>query len=777
MVNEHVRVFPMMLIRTAGLPSSCLNELSGSWPEEKISETEQSLIVRRCFDDLLAVLDQSGFRTAVYNARKDFFNRQKIPPDAFLGLLDGHPNIRAADELLRQIGLWKELQDQKDNWRKCYDEIMQENLHAVQKAAQTETLQRALLFASHDLLDRLPSFCQRPVGDFHKKDRQTALALLKYLTRAAAKTSPLSRFTTLSFRRLSPETPGDTEIPLFSKSAVIPNVALLPAIYEILLRQPAFYRSLAVILNPCISPDQRNTWLFFDGERESFQHLAENPVAGFVVQTMLTNDRKMRFTALVDLLQKTVEAGPEQLQSLVFELIDIGLLEWELPEKGMTPGWCGGLYNYLGFLSPQLPVIVETAALLQWLRTSARSLPFQSVAEAQAVQRQTAVMISDFFDRFGAAAPPIPPEQIFFEDVCEEVELDLPASVVRQTANDLSECWRALPASKLSGLHAGIIACGLEELKEGESVDFLAFSRKILDRKNPESPSIRLAVSRGKMGALLQFYKLENGEFGAVVNGIFPGGGKLFARWLHLFPPEFQQSLEGWNDALPFPWQGWSNANFQPVLSDDTLTVPDGRVTGKRHGKLIALGNVLVSRQSNALQLVDRESNSVIRLNDLGLEVAELRPPAMQILHALGVPFFSMQAITQAQPGWQTGGEGWRFRARATYRSLVLLRASWEIDVSILTAWRDIPGDPDFFRSVRSDLSGMGIPGRFFARFYGAKPQYFDQDSPILFSLFKKMLKQTDKSLLITEMLPVPEQYVAQKDGACATELVIEFEV
>ncbi|MCB0575652.1 MAG: hypothetical protein KDC61_13925, partial [Saprospiraceae bacterium] len=38
--------------------------------------------------------------------------------------------------------------------------------------------------------------------DFDKKDRRVGLALLRYLTRAVTKTSPLSRFTTISVQAI-----------------------------------------------------------------------------------------------------------------------------------------------------------------------------------------------------------------------------------------------------------------------------------------------------------------------------------------------------------------------------------------------------------------------------------------------------------------------------------------------------------------------------------------------------------------------------------------------
>nr|MBP6827348.1 hypothetical protein [Saprospiraceae bacterium] len=288
--------------------------------------------------------------------------------------------------------------------------------------------------------------------------------------------------------------------------------------------------------------------------------------------------------------------------------------------------------------------------------------------------------------------------------------------------------------------------------------------------------SAELPSGRGKAGALLQIFKKETGEYGAVVNGLFPGGGKLFARWLHLFPAQFQHLLAEWNDAVPFPWQGWSNANFQPAAKN-TLSVPDGRMAAKAGGRQAILGNIMVRRINDLLQLFDNETKEVIQLTDLGLEAAELRPASMQVLQCLGMSYFSLHPLIREHQQWKTGGAGWRFRDRAEFRSLVLLRKAWEISPGFASAWPGKPGEARFFHLLRRELSAIGVPPYFFTHFNGEKPQYFDFGSPISMYLFGKMLKQTDGPFVLTEMLPLPEECVVHKHGLHAAEFVVEFEV
>jgi hypothetical protein len=778
--DDAMKIFPLMLIRTGGLPLQWLEELACEWPEGNVPETELAAAVQRAFDAALSALDDSPLRTAVYNARRDFFQKRKMPGEAFERFLEENQEKPNIVQLLENLNFWKRNQNSKKDFFQRYENALQANYRLLQEAAKDETLRRALLFASHDLLDRLPGFSQKSPESFNKKDRQTALSLLQYLTRAVAKTSPLSKFTTVSLWQ--PARPRDTDFSI-SKSVVTPNVALLPALYQVLLREPAFYRALSISLNPSIvrneQPTTKNeqlTWLYFDGENESFQQMATNSVAELTVEILLENGRKMPFSALLAQLEKEVEASPEQLQHLVFELIDYGLLEWDWPEKGLFPGWCGALYNFLGFLPEQSPLIVEAAALLQWLRATARVLPFQPLEDAQASQREAVRQVKDFFERHGAAPPPIPPEQIFFEDVEETVEADVSQEAVLALANDLAECWKKRGIQALPPFRERLFSFAEKTLQEGQVVDFLSFCKKLLEEKTTSGSALRSCATvkeAYKIGALLQIFKDENGKFRAVVNGLFPGGGKLFARWLHLFPAGLTGRLKTWNDAIPFPWLGWSNANFQPVFSEKTLAVPSGRMRGNSE---ILLGNLAVRRISKGVQLIDIETNEPILFTDLGLESPESRPLAMQVLWYLGVPWVSLACLLPARI-WGRAGEGWFFWERVEFGSLVLARRAWQPSEERVAKWLAAINEADFFRLVRGEMSAAGVPRCFFAKFFQGKPQFFDRDCPISMILFAKMLRKRKTPPVLTEMLPLPEQCVVKKNGARVAEFVLEFEV
>ncbi|MBL7796435.1 MAG: lantibiotic dehydratase, partial [Saprospiraceae bacterium] len=438
---------PFLLVRTAGLPFARIGPPAADWPalESAVKAAGAARIICETallatFDDALGALPAGNLRTAVYNARKDFFKKKCLPAPAFLQEMESR--IPALAQAMRG---WEQavaaLRVARDRCMEQYDNALVEAYRRIQAVAAEPEFQRALLFAGHDLLDRLPHFSEKNPEEFSKKERRTALAVHQYATRMATRTVPLGRFATVSLHALNVESDPEAEpMPDFGKSVVGPNVALLEALYTVLLREPVFYRALHVRLNPCIA--QKNgaayRWLYFDGETESFQETPATPLLDHLVESFLENKRRMAFAELLTHLPEVVEATPEALEAWLLDLADTGFLEWELPEAGLSPDWCGGLYRFLGFL-PAEPVVVDTASLLQTLRTTARTLPYLPPLEAVAAQRAVAGQVREYFGRWKMEGVlPIPPEQLFYEDVERPTGVPVPDPVFHNLLNQLA---------------------------------------------------------------------------------------------------------------------------------------------------------------------------------------------------------------------------------------------------------------------------------------------------------------------------------------------------
>jgi hypothetical protein len=794
--NDGLKIFPMTLIRVGGLPLSVWKPLACGIPDwGRLQNQEQDSVIQllEAFDQALVLLADSPLRTDVYNARKAFFQRRKMPAKGLEAQIHAEKKL---EQLYKSICIRHDIQKEKQIAELHFEINLAHNFSTLQLFCQNEMLSKGLLYTSHDLLASLPAFANKTIAEFGKKDRRTAFSLLQYLTRGVFKTSPLSQFTTVQIQSLTAmrEITVEEGAWIGLKQQVTPNVAILPSIYAVLLQETVFFQSLSVSLNPCISSPLTadSTWLYFDGIEEAFQKINPDPVAELLVQLLLDNQRKMKFTDLFRMLEEEVDASSEQLQKLVFRFIDVGLLEWQLPEQGLGPGWCSGLYNYLGYL-PTSPVLTEAAYLLQWMRTAARTMPFQRNEDAQALQKETTLEIKKFLEKHGEQMPSIQPEQIFFEDVMQEHPLALPAGVIETLTKQLAQCWKQQKPAALPPFRARLYTFAEKFLKDKESVDFLEFTRCFLeehipDVTRPETISDHANPNRliqppsstyqGQIGALLQIYS-ENGAYKAVVNAMYPGGGKLFARWLTLFPATVSEQVKSWHDSGPatlieFPWQGWSNSNFQPVLSGVSLAVPDARTKHLPVGRAILLADVAVGKDAYGFpQLLEKQSNQPILFTDLGLEAPETRPPVMQVLWHLGIPFISSDVL------WSGGlkselVQGIYRRNRVEYQSLILARAAWEFPQEV---WRNLfsEGDTQAERTglAIATLQSLGIPRQFFGQFAGVreKPQFFDLESPVSMLLLEKNLKNGSGNFRLTEMLPTPEQWLGDRVG----EFVVEF--
>ncbi|MEI6409574.1 MAG: lantibiotic dehydratase [Bacteroidota bacterium] len=779
-------VFPLMLIRVAGLPLAQLTLPYQAYANanQDYAATEQRLELAL---SALSLLDQERETDAQIPAQKAVMNlrrqyRDMLRTGAYKQMKWSDNLLHGRPDLIPILTNWNlallDLNDAKTQLETEYEVFLQSYYTHLQQVAKDETLPAALLYASHDLLKTLPAFASKPPASWNKNDRQTALSLWQYLARAATKTTPLTRFSTVTLMR-----PEQADEPYFTeaKAAVTPNVGLLPLIYEVLLREPAFYRALSMRLNPCITKiSSPLEWLYYDGTQESIQQTEPDAVLLFVLELMLEKGRTLAFPALLEALTEAVSAPTAALESFVLELIALGVLEWRLPEPGISASWCGGLYQFLGFL-PAEPVIVETAHLLQWLRTAARTLPFQSIEGAMEAQQDAYQTVKQYLEAHGVAMPPISPARIFFEDVEQSVDCALPPTIMQDLVVAISKLWHQKSTHPLPRFKSQLSLFAQQTLHEHDTMDFMAFSRAFLAAKPQldllEIKPVHAPGYKGKIGALVQIFK-EGDTYKAVLNALFPGGGKLFARWIHLFPAQAREQLEGWMteqspEVIPFPWHDWSNANFQPFQHTNGLAVPDGRLKAQQE---FQLGDLQVVRTAEGPRLKRPDTEALVWLTDLGLEAPTQKMPVLQVLWQLGVPHVSVFSLHPEEQAWQPRGYACRYRARVETGMLVLLRASWVFEPAAFERFLTL-SDALFFREIQDLFQSLDIPERFFVQYASEKPQYFDYCNPLSMKQLQLILRQNAKTLVITEMLPAPNQCVVEQNGLRAAEFVLEFDV
>ncbi|HLP92690.1 MAG TPA: lantibiotic dehydratase, partial [Saprospiraceae bacterium] len=570
---------PLTLIRAGGLPLSAWESMVQGMPDWLALQKQENQLeaeLAACLDQALRELPEGLPRTVVYNARKAFFQQKKMSVPKVSECLTGSSVF---DRWLQCSSRWEKLQQDKLSAISALSDAMDAGIAQLRSWAFDPVLRAGLLYASHDLLARLDEFTQQHHVHTRKKDRKTAMTLLQYLSRAIFKTSPFSRFTTLSVQLLGSGARQEMGQWFTSRTTVTPNVALLPFLYEVLLKDPDFSSQLRLRLNPSLrkSPNGEYTWLYFDGIEEAFQQMRAQPLVDYVWDYFSSNHSKTSFQQLSDLLAAETEDSTDAVSSWLNRLIDLGFLDRELPEKGLAPGWCGGLYQYLGFHTTSA-ASVEVAYLLQWLRTTARTLPFQPADMVMEMQQSAVSQLRHLLERYGLQSPSVSPEQVFYEDVFQEVGSWIHPDDWSGLQQDLLDCWQEKADHLLPEYRAALVSFARKRLKPGECMPFLDFCQAFLAEETKPVPGITAKRFDGKIGAVMQVYR-EDGHCKAVINGLYAGGGRMYSRWLNQMPPEDMQTLKDWmqdgmEDTAPFPFPGWSNVHFQPSLTNGNIRVP-----------------------------------------------------------------------------------------------------------------------------------------------------------------------------------------------------------
>ncbi len=356
-------IFPYIVVRRAGLPFAELEKFCFDFTtlEKELLEAEQRL--QQTFSRTLDILKQelsrlpdSPERTKIYNAQKVFFQKKKCS--------DIPENEQVTAAFSHFLDMQRRQQQAAENLQNQYQQSLTAAYRHLQELASNPLLQRALLFSSLDLLHQIPSFVSADPAAFSKKERHTAMGLLKYATRMAVNTTPLSQFASVGVQQTGDPVPDDTdrefgeaatnrrfETAFFStisdRVKITPNVALLDAMYSVLLNEPVFYRSLRVILNPMIRGAETGTytWWHFNGSAEAIQELPIRGAAQFLVEQLLSTERTAPFTGLTQILADATESEPNAAETYLLELVDIGLLSGYCPNTAIRRHGVAGCTN------------------------------------------------------------------------------------------------------------------------------------------------------------------------------------------------------------------------------------------------------------------------------------------------------------------------------------------------------------------------------------------------------------------------------------------------
>lgn len=833
-----MKLFPYILARVGGTTFSKVETLSFEKMSfvkillEKESNLESQFEkVLQTFEETIEESNDYRDRAILNNGKKDFKNHRF----SFLKKLKKINQEELLTNLLFNISVYSDRKIELENLKNEFDFIFQkEELFQytfLQGFFQNEDFQNSLLQSSHSLYHQNKKLTLKSPLDFKKKERQTLRALAQYFYRIGAKTSPFSHFTTLDI--------------LSEKDGVFKNGKLengdnlfqfnnfiLSEMKNILLQDSSFYHQLKLKVNPSIFV-QNEDFHFIKNDKniETVQQIETSIILKELSQTIIPKEGALFEIVVIQLLE-LVEANQENLEKYLLELIELGFLEWDWGFSGLTFDWELKLQKIIHSMDTFLNKKDWTACLEKMIHAKV-----QMGVPDDEIRFLLQKSIKSNLEELGIKN--IIPELILFEDVQKTSSFQLSENEIKPIIKSLDSLLRLLEPLVEDEMKNRILNCWIQNFSEEQSIPLIFFYEKLYQtpfdnaiantftnaRNNSFFKEIKLGIkkngvvdengnlhfsikdlknifpqnkkqAKSQYSGLFQFYKNE-GKTKAVINGLTPGFGKLFGRFLPLFENEITIQLQKWNTRL----QGkecWVenvdasifNANLHPSLLNFEITNSKSQNNIPIENK-IKLNDLEVCWDEDLNEPILSFSKTKKRISvfDCGFEHPENRSPMFQLLNGFSIPHATYRFFLKLVNELFFDEEPNRikdFRRVVIDEHLVLQRQFSEVPNSFFPKKEKSESNSSYFLKIQKWRIENDIPQFIFIQpiqdtenpisnlsrdFF--KPQLIDLISPIAIVLLQKVLEKHSGRIRIIEMLPNGEQLI----GYSVAEFAVQWKL
>jgi hypothetical protein len=378
---------------------------------------------------------------------------------------------------------------------------------------------------------------------------------------------------------------------------------------------------------------------------------------------------------------------------------------------------------------------------------------------------------------------------------------EVPAAVTRREEN---KRWQ----ERLTAYVKQRDVAGQQEIDiDFETVDRL--NREIPDNTGEES-------GRGSYGAFVQFYVQEADDGKArlmgVLNASFPGFGKMFSRFLHVFEAAITEDVRRHNESLRGDYifiedtdASYFNANLHPPLMPFEIWMPSGHnsLPPERQIPITEL-QVRLDKESGDIRLDHQPTQKRAFVFDLGFQGQMGRSQLFQLLEKFTMVryLFCMPLVNAVNRGLEGGLNGEketggkiRLQPRIVYEgSIVLQRQTWYVPRGELPFRQADEDDWCYFCRLNEWRRSLGIPDEVFIFLFNRweredikaeegkkigrddyKPQYISFGNPFLVTLFEKSLTRVPRTLRIVEMLPNSHQLLQLGQHRHIMEFLVQW--
>jgi len=276
---------------------------------------------------------------------------------------------------------------------------------------ESEIFKQGLVLSSQSLLERLSKYQVSNVVDFGKKELQTELGALKYITRIYTKTTPFSTFTSLALGELQENTQSAVsleKVSLLAKettSHIRLNNLLFRYLWDLFRSYKTLFLRFPVRINPTISVcEDHYLFLINSNNVESFQRINKNEFIDLAWQILSKRSGGLIFKSLIQRVQHSVDASSQELEQYINKLVNYGFLEYNLGVSGIDPDWDLSLIGRLKYLAPNVPYVKELMHALTFIRTLANRFGSSQVEERKIILKQAYASFKDAYLNIHKAA-------------------------------------------------------------------------------------------------------------------------------------------------------------------------------------------------------------------------------------------------------------------------------------------------------------------------------------------------------------------------------------
>lgn len=290
------------------------------------------------------------------------------------------------------------------------------------------------------------------------------------------------------------------------------------------------------------------------------------------------------------------------------------------------------------------------------------------------------------------------------------------------------------------------------------------------------------------------------------LNSLFSGYGKMFTRFLHLFPKRITEAIKKDiikgqpEDSIFVELQdsSYHNANLHPNLLPYEISIPGGHTSlPAKYQVLISDILVSIDKKKKVLKLIHGPSGKVIYPFDLGFQSAAGRSKLYTLLNMFTYGNFNppiiMVNLINNELFTRNKSKDVIILPRIIYENKICLhRKAWMIKTLTIPVRQATDSDSSYYLNILKWKLSLSLPDVVFVRIVikavqqnlqypemggdDYKPQYMNFNSPLLITLFEKLLSKAGEYVQIDEMLPYQDSLLKIEESRHVAELYVQID-